>query len=142
MVPSLFILFVMLAALGSGVWIGFALLGTGVIALEWYRDMPIARVLAQDLWARLNADELVTLPLFILMGDILYHTRLSESLFRGLARSMECCRISTGNHPSEEVKRSLSTGPGRLSRGPLAFAVCIEKSCIRGARRKPNVSAA
>ena len=53
----------MLAALGSGVWIGFALLGTGVIALEWYRDMPIARVLAQDLWARLNADELVTLPL-------------------------------------------------------------------------------
>lgn len=85
MTPGLFILFVMLAALGSGVWIGFALLGTGVIALEWFRDMPIARVLAQDLWARLNADELVTLPLFILMGDILFHTRLSESLFRGLA---------------------------------------------------------
>ena len=51
MTPGLFILFVMLAALGSGIWIGFALLGTGVIALEWYRDMPIARVLAQDIWA-------------------------------------------------------------------------------------------
>ena len=83
--PSLFILFVMLALLCSGIWIGFALLGTGLIALEWYRDMPIARVLAQDIWARLNADELVTLPLFILMGDLLFHTRLSESLFKGLA---------------------------------------------------------
>lgn len=83
--PSLFVLAVMLALLMSSLWIGFALMGTGMIALETYRDMPLARVLAQDVWARITGDELVTLPLFILMGDILYHTRLSESLFRGLA---------------------------------------------------------
>lgn len=83
--PSLFILVVMLVLLMSSLWIGFALLGTGLIAIEWYRDLPIHRVLAQDVWARISADELVTLPLFILMGDILFHTRLSESLFRGLA---------------------------------------------------------
>ncbi|MBL8385230.1 MAG: TRAP transporter large permease subunit [Burkholderiales bacterium] len=83
--PSLFVLAVMLLLLMSSLWIGFALLGTGIIALEWYRDMPIHRVLAQDVWGRISADELVTLPLFILMGDILFHTRLSESLFKGLA---------------------------------------------------------
>ena len=83
--PSLFILTVMMILLMSSLWIGFALLGTGIIALEWYRDMPIHRVLSQDVWGRISADELVTLPLFILMGDILFHTKLSESLFKGLA---------------------------------------------------------
>jgi tripartite ATP-independent transporter DctM subunit len=85
LVPSLFVLAVMLVLLMSSLWIGFALLGTGLAAIEWFRDMPVHRVLAQDVWARLSADELVTLPLFILMGDILFHTRLSESLFKGLA---------------------------------------------------------
>ena len=83
--PSIFVLVVMLVLLMSSLWIGFALMATGVIAIEWYRDMPIHRVLAQDVWARISADELVTLPLFILMGDILFHTKLSESLFKGLA---------------------------------------------------------
>ena len=83
--PALFMLFVMLALLMSSVWVGFALMGTGAIALEVFRDMPLHRVLAQDVWARTTGDELVTLPLFILMGDILFHTKLSESLFKGLA---------------------------------------------------------
>jgi C4-dicarboxylate transporter, DctM subunit len=83
--PSIFVLVVMLLLLMSSLWIGFALMGTGVLAIEWYRDMPIHRVLAQDVWGRITADELVTLPLFILMGDILFHTKLSESLFKGLA---------------------------------------------------------
>ena len=83
--PSIFILTVMMILLMSSLWIGFALFGTGLIALEWYRDMPLHRVLSQDVWGRVSADELVTLPLFILMGDILFHTKLSESLFKGLA---------------------------------------------------------
>lgn len=82
--PALVIL-IMLVLLGSSLWIGLALMGTGLIAIEWFRDMPIHRVLASDVWGRLSTDALVTLPLFILMGDILFHTRLSESLFRGLS---------------------------------------------------------
>ncbi|MFM9882592.1 MAG: TRAP transporter large permease [Burkholderiales bacterium] len=87
--PALFVLFVMLALLMSSVWVGFALMGTGAIALEVFRDMQLHRVLAQDVWARITGDELVTLPLFILMGDILFHTKLSESLFKGLAPWVE-----------------------------------------------------
>ncbi len=84
-----FVLVALLALLSSGLWIGFALMGTGLLAIEAFRDMPIHRLLAGDVWGRLNADELVTLPLFILMGDILFHTRLSESLFKGLAPWVE-----------------------------------------------------
>jgi C4-dicarboxylate transporter DctM subunit len=83
--PALFIGAVMAAALASSLWIGFALMGTGLAAIEWYRDMPVARMLGRDVWSSMTGEGLVTLPLFILMGDILFHTRLSESLFRGLA---------------------------------------------------------
>ena len=85
MLASVFVLVVMLVLLCSSLWIGFALLGTGLLSLEWFRDVPIQRILAQDVWSRLNADELVTLPLFVLMGDILFFSKLSESLFRGIA---------------------------------------------------------
>ena len=85
MIASVFVLLVMVVLLCSSMWIGFALLGTGLLSLEWFRDAPIQRILAQDVWSRLNADELVTLPLFVLMGDILFFSKLSESLFRGIA---------------------------------------------------------
>ena len=85
MIASVFVLLVMVVLLCSSMWIGFALLGTGLLSLEWFRDVPIQRILAQDVWSRLNADELVTLPLFVLMGDILIFSKLSESLFRGIA---------------------------------------------------------
>ncbi len=83
--PALFIAAVMAAALASSLWIGFALMATGLVAIEWFRDMPVARMLGRDAWSSMTGEGLVTLPLFILMGDILFHTRLSESLFRGLA---------------------------------------------------------
>ena len=85
MIASVFVLLIMVVLLCSSMWIGFALLGTGLLSLEWFRDVPIQRILAQDVWSRLNADELVTLPLFVLMGDILFFSKLSESLFRGIA---------------------------------------------------------
>ena len=83
--PAIFLLSVMSVALVSSLWIGFALMATGIVTLEWFRDMPVGRMLARDVWSSITGDELVTLPLFILMGDILFNTRLSESLFRGLS---------------------------------------------------------
>ncbi|XWN30420.1 MAG: TRAP transporter large permease subunit [Devosia sp.] len=71
--------------LGAGIWVGVALLSIGMISLEAFRSIRLDRFLASDLWSTSTAVELVTLPLFILMGEILYHTRLSENLFRGLA---------------------------------------------------------
>ncbi|SFK31087.1 TRAP transporter large permease [Falsiroseomonas stagni] len=71
--------------LGAGIWVGLAMLAAGMISLELFRDIRMDRFLASDIWASATAEELVTLPLFILMGEILVHTRISESLFRGLA---------------------------------------------------------
>ena len=71
--------------LGIGLWVGFSLMGVGLISLSLFRDMPVGTFLAFDVWNSLNTPELVALPMFVLMGEILYHTRLSESVFRGLS---------------------------------------------------------
>ena len=83
--PVTVVLTALVLMLGAGVWVGFSLMGVGLISLSIFRDMPVATFLAFDVWNSLNTPELVALPLFILMGEILFHTRLSESVFRGLA---------------------------------------------------------
>ncbi|GIX13067.1 MAG: hypothetical protein KatS3mg118_1026 [Paracoccaceae bacterium] len=60
--------------LGGGVWVGFALMATGALSLELFRTIQVGRFLAGDIWGSATALELVTLPLFILMGEILFHT--------------------------------------------------------------------
>lgn len=74
----------LLVLLGAGVWIGLALMATGMISLILARDLPIAKLAAFDFWNSLNAPELVALPMFILMGEILFHTKLARNLFDGL----------------------------------------------------------
>jgi len=83
--PALFVLALLVLTLGSGVWVGVSLMSIGIFSLEVFRNMKVERFLASDIWGSATAQELVTLPMFILMGEILFHTRLSENLFRGLS---------------------------------------------------------
>jgi len=71
--------------LGSGVWVGLSLMGTGVSMLAIFRDIPIEKLLPQYVFNILTTSELVALPLFIIMGEFLFRTRLSQALFSGLA---------------------------------------------------------
>ncbi|SDZ91397.1 TRAP transporter large permease [Rubrimonas cliftonensis] len=74
--------------LAGGVWIGLALGLTGMTLLGMFRSMPLDKLLPQYVWNILTTSELVALPLFIVMGEILFRTRLSQSLFNGLAPLM------------------------------------------------------
>ena len=47
--------------------------------------MPIGSVLATTVWSASASWTLAALPLFIWMGEILFRTRLSEEMFRGLS---------------------------------------------------------
>ncbi len=73
--------------LGGGRWVGFALMALGILALEFFSTMRNDSFLAGDIWSTSTstAQELVTLLMFILMGEILFHGRLSQNLFSGLA---------------------------------------------------------
>lgn len=83
--PMLVVGALLAATLGAGVWIGVALLAVGILSLELFRSMPVAKFLAQDFWTSMTSPELIALPLFVLMGEILFHTKLSDHLFRGMA---------------------------------------------------------
>ena len=79
------VLGVLTVGLGLGVWVGLALFAPGLVGLAVFRNMPIEKLLAQLTWNVTTTPELIALPLFILMAEILFHSRLSASLFTGLA---------------------------------------------------------
>ena len=73
------------AFLGSGVWVALSLFGVAFLAVELFTSSPSGAVLATTVWGASNAWELTALPMFIWMGEILFRSRLSEEMFRGLA---------------------------------------------------------
>jgi tripartite ATP-independent transporter DctM subunit len=76
---------VLFSALAGGIWIGLTLGATGAVLLAIFRNIPLDKLLAQYAWNILTTQELLALPMFILMGEILFQSRLSRSLFQGLA---------------------------------------------------------
>ncbi|CAN7211152.1 TRAP transporter large permease [Devosia sp. LjRoot3] len=71
--------------LSVGMWIGIALLATAV-GLGWlFTSIPMDRLLPQYVFNIMTTPDLVALPLFVLMGEFLFRTKLSAALFSGLA---------------------------------------------------------
>src|SRR3981081_636454 len=73
------------ALLGSGVWIGISLLGVAWIGMELFTSRPVGDAMAVTVWGSLSSWTLTALPLFVWMGEILFRTKLSEDMFKGLA---------------------------------------------------------
>src|SRR5689334_24354056 len=82
---SIVLLTVMIAILASGVWIAVALGLVGFVAMALTTSVPLGTVLATTTWSASASWTLAALPLFIWMGEILFRTKLSEEMFRGLA---------------------------------------------------------
>jgi len=78
-------LFVLFTLLGSGVWVGLALMGVAWVGMELFTTRPVGDVMLTTVWSASSSWTLTALPMFIWMGEILYRTRLSEDMFRGLS---------------------------------------------------------
>ena len=79
LVVSLFLI------LGSGVWIGLTLSGVAWIAMQLFSSRPAGDAMATTIWGSSSSWTLTALPLFIWMGEILFRTRISQDMFRGLS---------------------------------------------------------
>ena len=82
---SLILLGFMMVILASGVWIAVALGLVGFLAMALTTSVPLGNVLATTAWSASSQWTLAALPLFIWMGEILFRTKLSEEMFRGLS---------------------------------------------------------
>jgi C4-dicarboxylate transporter DctM subunit len=80
-----FLLILLFVLLSAGVWIAIALVAVSAIGMIFFTDSPAGLVMATTVWANSSSWTLTALPLFIWMGEILFRTRMSEDLFRGLA---------------------------------------------------------
>ncbi len=78
-------LFVLFFLLGTGVWVGIALMGVAWVGMELFTTRPVGDTMITTMWASSSSWTLTALPLFIWMGEILYRTRLSEDMFKGLS---------------------------------------------------------
>ena len=83
--PIAIFLFVLFLLLGTGVWVGLALLGVAWVGMELFTMRPAGDAMMTQIWSSASSWSLTALPLFIWMGEILFRTRLSEDMFKGLS---------------------------------------------------------
>lgn len=72
-------------ALASGLWIGLALTAVGLVAMSFATTRPVGDSMVLTIWGSTSSWTLTALPLFLWMGEILFRTKLSEDMFKGLA---------------------------------------------------------
>ena len=82
---TILLIVALFALLGSGVWIGLTLAGVAWIGMQLFSSRPAGDAMAITIWGSSSSWTLTALPLFVWMGEILFRTKLSESMFRGLA---------------------------------------------------------
>ncbi len=86
LLSSSFLLIVLLfALLAGGLWIAVTLGVIGFVALLLNSPADPGAVMATISWGQSSSWPLTALPMFIWMGEILFRTRVSEDMFRGLA---------------------------------------------------------
>jgi C4-dicarboxylate transporter, DctM subunit len=82
------LLLLMFALLAAGVWIAPVLMAVAAISIDIIAGRPAGYSIATTAWSSASSWMLTALPMFIWMGDILFQSKLSENLFKGLSPLM------------------------------------------------------
>ena len=86
---TIFFISVLLFFLGSGIWVALSMIGVSAIGMMLFTSRPVGDAMATTIWGTSSSWTLTALPLFVWMGEILFRTKLSENLFKGLAPWMQ-----------------------------------------------------
>ena len=82
---TIFFISVLLFFLGTGIWVGISMIGVSAIGMLMFTSRPVGDAMATTMWSMGSSWSLTALPLFVWMGEILFRTKLSENLFKGLS---------------------------------------------------------
>jgi len=82
---AVILLVLLLVLLAGGLWIAMAMSVVAWAGLQFFTSSPPAVSLFQGFWGSSASWTLAALPMFVWMGEILFRTRLSEEMFKGLA---------------------------------------------------------
>ena len=81
---TIFFISLLLFLLGSGVWVALSMIAVSAIGMMLFTTRPVGDAMATTIWGTSSSWTLTALPLFVWMGEILFRTKLSENLFKGL----------------------------------------------------------
>ena len=82
---TIFFISILLIFLGTGIWVALSMVGVSTIGMMLFTSRPVGDAMATTIWGTSSSWTLTALPLFVWMGEILFRTKLSENLFKGLA---------------------------------------------------------
>jgi|TARA_A100001011_G_scaffold399929_1_gene511121 C4-dicarboxylate transporter DctM subunit len=82
---TIFFISLLLFLLGSGVWVALSMISVSAIGMMLFTTRPVGDAMATTIWGMSSSWTLTALPLFVWMGEILFRTKLSENLFKGLS---------------------------------------------------------
>ena len=82
---SLALVVALFVVLGSGLWIGLSLLAVALVGMELFTQRPVGDSMMLTIWGSTSSWTLTALPLFLWMGEILFRSKLSDDMFKGLA---------------------------------------------------------
>jgi len=82
---SLTVFLVLVALLAGSVWVGMSLIIVAIFSFEYFTSSPSLTVLTNILWNSTHSSTMFALPLFVFMGEILFRSKISENLFKGLS---------------------------------------------------------
>ena len=82
---TIFFISLLLFLLGSGVWVALSMIAVSAIGMLLFTSRPVGDAMATTIWGTSSSWTLTALPLFVWMGEILFRTKLSENLFKGLS---------------------------------------------------------
>ncbi len=86
---TIFFISVLLFFLGTGIWVALSMVGVSAIGMMLFTSRPVGDAMATTIWGTSSSWTLTALPLFVWMGEILFRTKLSENLFKGLSPWMQ-----------------------------------------------------
>ena len=86
---TIFFITVLLFFLGTGIWVALSMVGVSAIGMMLFTSRPVGDAMATTIWGTASSWTLTALPLFVWMGEILFRTKLSENLFKGLSPWMQ-----------------------------------------------------
>ena len=86
---TIFFISVLLFFLGSGIWVALSMIGVSAVGMMLFTSRPVGDAMATTIWGTSSSWTLTALPLFVWMGEILFRTKLSENLFKGLSPWMQ-----------------------------------------------------
>ncbi|MGA6924748.1 MAG: TRAP transporter large permease subunit [Desulfosarcina sp.] len=86
---SLTLFALLVVFMGGTVWIGIALFFVGLGGFVFFTDLPFGSIMSNVVWNNTSGSAMMALPMFVWMGEILFRSKISQNLFKGLTPWMD-----------------------------------------------------